>query len=132
MKFLIDLKEEKFNKIKENLDDSDNIFLDIQDLEISKKFLDNLGSRKNITDKELLEKFILEVKKQKNILLYFKGFFYNFTEYKEIKTQQLNDIENYKTKSKEISSESFFQLSTNVDSQNILYFQENKEKKGFI
>ena len=133
--FLMNLKEEDSRNFQEMIDISDNNFLtfsDIQDLDICRKFINDIGNKKNETDKNLIETFIRNGKNNKNILLHFKSFFNNFYQFKELKSQKLDKIETNKTKSKKIAKNSFFKLWTNTGNDKEKSKYEVEEDNGYI
>ena len=122
-KFVYEIKEEDCRNFQEMLDISDSNFLtlsDIQDLDICRKFLNDISHVANkiegLTDRHLMAIFIEKVKSQKNISTHFKKFFDNYSQFKELKSQKLNISETNKTKSKKIANDSVFTLKIKTES----------------
>ena len=136
--FLMNLSEEDSRNFQEMIDISDNNFLtfsDIQDLDICRKFINDIGNNKNEEDKILIETFIRNGKNNKNnknILLHFKSFFNNFYQFKELKFQKLDKIETNKSKSKKIAKNSFFKLRTNIEDEKEKSKYEREEENDYI
>ena len=133
--FLIDLKEEDCRNFQELIDVSDNNFLtfsDIQDLEICRKFINDIGNKKEKSDKYLIETFIQNAKSKKNILLNFESYFKNFYQFKELKSQKLDKIETNRTKSKKIAKNSLFMLSIKTEAEQEISFYEKEDQNAYI
>ena len=118
--FLLSFNEEDFRHLHEVINLSDNTFLsssDIEDMMKCKQFLDNVKGTKPITDKKIINIFIKNIKKEKKIYIYFKSYFNNYSQIKELKTELFNKSESNKTKIKKVSNYSIFYLS--IDAINI-------------
>ena len=74
---------------------------------------------------------LIKQKKTKNISLYFKRFFDNYPQFKELKSQKLDIIETNKTKSKKIAADSIFTLTIKTESQKNKSFHL-EEENNFI
>ena len=133
--FLTKLKEEDCRNFQEMIDITDNNFLtltDIQDLDICRKFLNDVGNKKDASDEYIINSFIQNANNKKNILLNFQSFFDNYYQFKELKSQKLDKIETNKTKSQKIANNSKFELSIKNDSYNDQVLYSTKEENAYI
>ena len=90
MKFLFDIKnhnnEQFFKKIKKVNDENNNAFIGVEKcISFISKYL-NDGKNKNYKDKEMINNFLYEIDKNKEMTNYFENYINNF----ELLTQKIN------------------------------------------
>ena len=116
--YLLELNEEDCRHLHEVVNLSDNTFLnisDIQDMEKCRNFINEFKGN-NIPDRKMIKNFLKKTEDNK-INIYFKCYFNNFSQIKELREEKFNKNESLKIKLKKVSNYSAFNLS--IDDINI-------------
>ena len=137
LKFIVKLTADDCRHLQEVVSESENTFLtgvEIQDMEKCSNFMNRfLGDKKvKKTDKELINSFINEVLKEKNISVYFVQYANNSGQIQELFSQKLDKSQATLKKIKNILKNSSFTLSIENTDESYFKFKGNyinEEKK---